>query len=145
MAINKVIVNGETKLDLTADTVTINDVKNGVTFHDASGVKCTGNAFLGGVEGVRILKKDITNYDDGWYLFNVHYSNGSTVRSSAVLITTESDGSVYTNQNYGIGDINHNYRKSSNETSLYIIIFDDISENLYLTLEWDSGMNDSGC
>ena len=53
MAINKVIVNGETKLDLTADTVTIKDVKQGVTFHDATGVLKTGTAVGGsGIEGL---------------------------------------------------------------------------------------------
>lgn len=56
MAINKVIVNGETKLDLTADTVTIDNVQKGFTFHDATGVLKTGVATVGGIDGYYIEK-----------------------------------------------------------------------------------------
>lgn len=51
MAINKVIVNNETLIDLTDDTVTENDVANGKTFHLASGIKATGNATIGDYAG----------------------------------------------------------------------------------------------
>lgn len=37
MAYNKIVLFGETKLDLTADTVTPADVKSGVTFHNNEG------------------------------------------------------------------------------------------------------------
>ena len=39
---NKIIIDGETKIDLTGDTVTESDVAEGKTFHDASGAKKTG-------------------------------------------------------------------------------------------------------
>lgn len=42
MAANKVIVNNQTILDLTADTVTAATLKKGVTAHDASGAQITG-------------------------------------------------------------------------------------------------------
>ena len=42
MAANKVIVNNQTILDLTADTVTVATLKKGVTAHDASGAQITG-------------------------------------------------------------------------------------------------------
>lgn len=42
MARNKIIYNGETLIDLTADTVTKEDVASGVTFHDKSGAVLTG-------------------------------------------------------------------------------------------------------
>lgn len=42
MANNKVIYNGNTLIDLTADTVTENDVLNGKTFHKANGDSATG-------------------------------------------------------------------------------------------------------
>nr|DAG30540.1 MAG TPA: leucine rich repeat protein [Caudoviricetes sp.] len=42
MAANKVIVNNQTILDLTADTVTAATLKKGVTAHDASGTQITG-------------------------------------------------------------------------------------------------------
>ena len=56
MAINKVIVNGETKLDLTADTVTVDNVQKGFTFHDATGALKTGVANVGGIDGYYIEK-----------------------------------------------------------------------------------------
>lgn len=42
MARNKVIYNGETLIDLTADTVTAADLASGVTAHDKSGAVITG-------------------------------------------------------------------------------------------------------
>ena len=40
--VNKVVYGNTTVLDLTNDTVTANDVKSGVTFHDATGASQTG-------------------------------------------------------------------------------------------------------
>ena len=42
MAVNKVEINGEVKLDLTADTVTAAKLAQGETAHDASGHRITG-------------------------------------------------------------------------------------------------------
>ena len=42
MAVNKVEINGEVKLDLTADTVTAAKLAQGETAHDASGKRITG-------------------------------------------------------------------------------------------------------
>lgn len=42
MSINKVIVNDETKLDLSKDTATAENVEKGFTFHDANGDLITG-------------------------------------------------------------------------------------------------------
>lgn len=43
MAYNKVIYGGSTLIDLTEDTITANDLLNGVTAHDKSGTSITGN------------------------------------------------------------------------------------------------------
>ena len=43
MAINKVIYGGRTLMDLTADTVTAEDLLLGVTAHDKSGAQITGS------------------------------------------------------------------------------------------------------
>lgn len=40
--VNKVVIGKETKLDLTADTVTPSDLVEGVTAHDATGMQITG-------------------------------------------------------------------------------------------------------
>lgn len=42
-SVNQVIINGETVLDLTNDTVTANDLAEGVTAHDSSGALVNGN------------------------------------------------------------------------------------------------------
>lgn len=42
MAVNKVEINGEVKLDLTGDTVTAATLQKGVTAHNKAGVKVTG-------------------------------------------------------------------------------------------------------
>ena len=44
MARNKIIINGETYIDLTADTVTAADVAEGKTFHLANGVIAEGTS-----------------------------------------------------------------------------------------------------
>lgn len=43
MAVNKVVVGGETKIDLSADTVTPADLRAGVKAHDSSGAQITGS------------------------------------------------------------------------------------------------------
>lgn len=48
MAVNKVVYAGETLIDLTGDDVTPNDVKSGVTFHQANGELATGTYVPGG-------------------------------------------------------------------------------------------------
>lgn len=42
MAVNKVVINSETVLDLSADTVQASDLPEGVTAHNASGTQITG-------------------------------------------------------------------------------------------------------
>ena len=43
MAINKVVLNNEVQLDLTADTVTADKLLKGYTAHDKSGASIVGN------------------------------------------------------------------------------------------------------
>lgn len=47
MAINKIIVDGVTKIDLTQDTATADKVLEGYTFHDATGSLLTGTMKAG--------------------------------------------------------------------------------------------------
>ena len=42
MAVNKVVYNNETLIDLTNDTVTTNDLVKGVVAHDKSGARING-------------------------------------------------------------------------------------------------------
>lgn len=55
MAINKVVYDGNTLIDLTSDTITVSDVVSGVTFHlrdgsVASGTITDGDAMSFGAE-----------------------------------------------------------------------------------------------
>lgn len=66
MAANKVIVNNQTILDLTADTVTAATLKKGVTAHDASGAQITGTMESGGgsTSETWVLKAELAIPDD---------------------------------------------------------------------------------
>lgn len=72
MAINKVIVNGSTKIDLTGDTVTPDNLIHGYTAHDAAGNQITGTVPSG--RGTEAPSRDIDFYDydgfrvDSWTL-----------------------------------------------------------------------------
>lgn len=63
MAVNKVVVNDETILDLTGDTVTAADLRAGVTAHAANGEQITGTA-LGGITAAQY---SLTLTMGGWY------------------------------------------------------------------------------
>ena len=56
---NQVIVNGETILDLTADTVTTNDLVEGVTAHDKSGAPITGTLKVLDTSDANATRNDI--------------------------------------------------------------------------------------
>ena len=78
MAINKIIVDGVTKIDLTQDTVTADKVLEGMTFHDATGSLCTGTMKAGADVGdLPLYTKYAYNYDD-------YISNGSSFPSITV-------------------------------------------------------------
>lgn len=47
--VNKVEYDGQTLMDLTGDTVTANDVRSGVTFHDRSGAAQQGGLIISSV------------------------------------------------------------------------------------------------
>lgn len=64
MAANKVIVNNQTILDLTADTVTAATLKKGVTAHDASGTQITGTMEEASTSETWVLKAELAIPDD---------------------------------------------------------------------------------
>ena len=51
MAVNKVVINNETKLDLTADTVDAAHLAKGFTAHDMKGESIVGTMESGVVSG----------------------------------------------------------------------------------------------
>ena len=61
MAVNKVIVDDETKLDLTADSVTPQTLLKGVTAHNAAGERITGT-----YEPMKVTQYTGTLLASGW-------------------------------------------------------------------------------
>ena len=54
--VNKVVINGETKLDLSGDTITADKLAEGYTAHDASGAPITGTMTGGGFDETEYSK-----------------------------------------------------------------------------------------
>lgn len=88
MAINKIIVDGVTKIDLSQDTVTANKVLEGLTFHDATGSLCTGTMKQStGSVGVG----DITLYTKLAYTYDEYVANSSMAGQATVYFEDGSD------------------------------------------------------
>ena len=64
MAVNKIVINDEVKIDLTADTVSPSTLASGITAHDKSGNIITGTALTGFVA-------DDLKFSGNLTLFNV--------------------------------------------------------------------------
>lgn len=94
MAINKIIVDGVTKIDLSQDTVTADKVLEGVTFHDATGSLCTGTMkqSTGGAD-----VGDFILYTKFAYDYNDYVSNSN---SGASVTAYLEDGSYVQNLIY---------------------------------------------
>lgn len=75
MAVNKVIYDGSTLIDLTGDTATASDVASGKTFHLANGTQAIGTASGGG-----------DTYKTGTVSFSTTYS--STGNREIVSLST---------------------------------------------------------
>lgn len=124
MAINKVIVNGETKLDLTADTVTIEDVKQGVTFHDATGVLKTGIA-VGGFAIEGLYFKDYGLVSDYTSLGNprMHFYNDAVESNQwGIILFDTVSNIIYVPDGYDLNNV-------ISVRSVYRIIGISVSEN----------------
>lgn len=105
MQANKVILNGETIIDLTQDTVIESDVAVGKTFHKKDGTTAVGTYVPSGVSGDvwngAVIVEDITeNATNGTYgLAYEQQSNGTymctgigTAESEEIIIANEVNG-----------------------------------------------------
>ena len=95
MAVNKVEVNGETKLDLTQDTVTPENLLSGATAHNAAGEQIIGTAESGsdvslGLSGASAGQSPVVKAVDGngkptaWEAAVLAKADGSNVPTSAM-------------------------------------------------------------
>lgn len=87
--VNQVIINGETILDLTSDTVTEKDLVEGVTAHDKSGAPITGTLKALDTSDADATSNDIRNGKTA-------YINGVKVRGNVSEQT-----SLYYTEKYG--------------------------------------------
>ena len=89
MAINKIIVDGVTKIDLSQDTVTTDKVLEGMTFHDATGSLCTGT-----------MKQSTGSVDVGDFIlytkFAYDYNDFVNNSNSGADVTAYLEGGSYT-------------------------------------------------
>lgn len=75
MEANKIILNGSTLIDLTEDTATAADVKQGKTFHTADGVKTIGTYTVGGIKSnVVVVDYDGTILDEQELVIGTTYT-----------------------------------------------------------------------
>ena len=65
MAVNKIVINNEVKIDLTADTVSPSTLASGITAHDKSGNIITGTALTGFTADDLKFSGDLTLFNTG--------------------------------------------------------------------------------
>ena len=126
--VNKVIINGVTRLDLTGDTATPSDVAQGKTFHDAAGILQTGTASGGGGDSWSWMGKNpikiATPLDEKVFLKDTAFATWtpSTTATTLVASTNLSAQTIdlasydyvihvlfHTHFNYGTGRTGKNY------------------------------------
>lgn len=83
--VNQVIVNGETILDLTADTITADKLASGITAHDASGAQIIGTLTTASDNNVEAYEIDPTNPV-------VSFKTDGTIKVYGYGYTTSSSG-----------------------------------------------------
>lgn len=82
MAVNKVEINGETKLDLTQDTVTPENLLSGATAHNAAGERIVGAATAGGITNFPTIAEVRAN----WTAVNLTAAVGGIIRFTSSII-----------------------------------------------------------
>lgn len=82
MAVNKVEINGEVKLDLTQDTVTPENLLSGATAHNAAGERIVGAATAGGITSFPTIEEVKAN----WTAVNLTAAVGGIIRFTSSII-----------------------------------------------------------
>lgn len=115
MAINKIIVDGVTKIDLSQDTVTADKVLEGLTFHDATGSLCTGTMkqSTGGADVGDFILYTKFAYDYNDFVNNSNsganvtaYLESGSYTQSLIYLVVHSNGVIYSVHNH-YSEVNH--------------------------------------
>lgn len=129
MAVNKVVINGEAIIDLSADTVTANKLAVGYTAHDKSGAVITGTMDAGGGEPVRAKDVNFIDYD-GTVLHS--YTVAEAAALTALPALPAHDGLICQGWNWTLADIKALGRAV---TAGAMYITDDGKTRIYIHLE----------
>ena len=158
MAVNKVIFDGQTLVDLTSDTVTSDKLAQGFTAHDASGASIVGTMSPG--SGGETAEKQVFFYDyDGTELYS--YSLSEARALSALPSNPTHAGLTSQGWNWTLAEINsyltsyptaticvgQMYVTTSGSTELDLVFTDSstlsITVNLYvngtISIDWGDG------
>ena len=128
MAVNKVVVNGEAIIDLSADTVTANKLAAGYTAHDKSGAVIIGT-MAGGGEPVRAKDVNFIDYD-GTVLHSYTVAEAAALTELPPL--PEHSGLICQGWNWSLDDIKAMGR-AVEVGAMYIT--DDGKTRIYIHLE----------
>ena len=128
MAVNKVVVNGEAIIDLSADTVTANKLAAGYTAHDKSGAVITGT-MAGGGEPVQSKNVNFIDYD-GTVLHS--YTVAEAAALTALPPLPSHDGLICQGWNWSLANIKA-LGRAVTVGAMYIT--DDGKTRIYIHLE----------
>lgn len=129
MSVNKVVINGEAIIDLSADTVTANKLAAGYTAHDKTGAVITGTMDAGGGEPVRAKDVNFIDYD-GTLLHS--YTVEEAAALTALPPLPSHDGLICQGWNWSLANIKALGREVT-VGAMYIT--DDGKTRIYIHLE----------
>lgn len=98
MSYNKVIINGETKIDLTADTVAADKMLADTTAHDKAGEQVTGNI---PVDQEPEVSGTTTTYKAGYYSTPIVVEEGTTSEGDPIISGSVEDKTLVLNKQSG--------------------------------------------
>lgn len=104
MAVNKIVINNEVKLDLTADTVSPSTLALGITAHDKSGELITGTMESGGINEEDLkFSGNLSNFGQYGRLDNLIEHNFDKIKL----------GWVENDTNHGVSSLAYGFSESS--------------------------------
>lgn len=101
MAYNKVVYDGNTLIDLTQDDVTPSDVKSGVYFHGADGVRTQGT-LVEKTLPIGSIYESVTNTNPSSDLGNTWEYLGTSYVKVSYGIETSGGDALYTSDGYNL-------------------------------------------
>ena len=121
--VNKVVYGNSVLIDLTSDTITANDLKSGVTAHNAAGEAITGSAVVGGGIDITITTEQSSLFGTtvtitkGQQTFTSTFNNAGValfenLDIDGAIVVTDANGSTYnftvkSSYSFSVGTLNY--------------------------------------